>query len=59
MTQQGLLMAKLAYQYDERMSTPLGTPMFIPYLFIPIGFSVLILQFVVEIVKVWRRPAVT
>lgn len=50
MTYQGSKMAWLAFEYNERMSTPLGTPMVIPYLFIPIGFGALALQFVVEII---------
>lgn len=45
MTRNGLNMAINAFRYDQRMSTPLGTPMVIPYLFIPIGFTVLGLQF--------------
>lgn len=51
MTSQGFLMAKMAFQYNERMSTPLGTPLVIPYLFIPIGFGALGLQFLAEILK--------
>lgn len=47
----GWSMAALAFRYDERMSTPLGTPMFIPYLFIPIGFGVLLLQYLVRFRK--------
>ncbi len=50
MTYQGFKMAWLSFEYGERMSTPLGTPIFIPYLFIPIGFGALALQFVVEII---------
>ncbi|MGB3222276.1 MAG: TRAP transporter small permease [Desulforhopalus sp.] len=46
----GFGMAQMAFQYGERMSTALGTPLFIPYLLIPIGFSVLILQFIVSII---------
>lgn len=34
-----------ALQYDERMSTTLGTPMAIPYAFLPLGFGVLGLAF--------------
>jgi len=50
MTWKGWLMAQQAFAYDERMSTSLGTPLGIPYLFLPIGFGALALQFVVEIV---------
>jgi len=56
MTYQGLKMAWLAFEYNERMSTPLGTPIFIPYLFIPIGFGALALQFAAEIFKVLTPP---
>jgi TRAP-type C4-dicarboxylate transport system permease small subunit len=39
------LMSLQAVQYGERMSTTLGTPMAIPYLFLPVGFGVLGLAF--------------
>jgi len=45
MTYNGLNMAFHAFKYDQRMSTPLGTPMFVPYLFIPLGFIALGLSF--------------
>lgn len=45
MVWKGFSMAMHAYQYGERMSTPLGTPMVIPYLFIPVGFCMLGLQY--------------
>lgn len=41
----GALMAMQAWQHNDRMSTSLGTPMFIPYLFIPLGFFLLALQY--------------
>ncbi len=41
----GALMALQAWQHNDRMSTSLGTPMFIPYLFIPLGFFLLALQY--------------
>ena len=49
MTYKGFQMAHMAFQYDERMSTALGTPMVIPYSFIPIGFSVLGLYYLVSL----------
>ena len=49
MTYYGLNMAIQAFTYDQRMSTPLGTPMVIPYLFIPLGFASLGLQFLVRL----------
>ena len=49
MTWKGWAMAMQAFRYHERMSTALGTPMVIPYLFIPIGFAVLGLQYVVKL----------
>lgn len=42
-----------ALQYDERMSTTLGTPMAIPYALLPVGFAVLALAFLVHL----RQPA--
>jgi TRAP-type C4-dicarboxylate transport system permease small subunit len=47
MAWKGSVMAWQAWQHNDRMSTSLGTPMFIPYLFLPIGFLVLCLQYVV------------
>lgn len=41
MTWKGLTMAWAAYQHNDRMSTSLGTPLVIPYLFIPLGFGLL------------------
>lgn len=41
----GALMTVQAWQHNDRMSTSLGTPMFIPYLFIPLGFFLLALQY--------------
>lgn len=46
----GWSIAYQAYLYGERMSTPLGTPMAIPYAFIPIGFGVLGLQYLASLV---------
>jgi TRAP-type C4-dicarboxylate transport system permease small subunit len=40
-------MAWQAWQHNDRMSTSLGTPMFIPYLFLPLGFTILGLQYAV------------
>lgn len=45
LTWRGVLMAHDAYSYGERVSSSFGTPMWIPYGFIPLGFSVLGLQF--------------
>lgn len=50
MTRNGLNMAINAYTYDQRMSTPLGTPMVIPYLFIPFAFAALGLQFLARLI---------
>ena len=48
MVWKGFQMAMQAFRYNERLSTSLGTPLVIPYLFIPIGFGVLGLQFLVK-----------
>ncbi len=49
MTWKGWTIAMQALQYHERMSTPLGTPMVIPYMFIPIGFAVLGLEYILKL----------
>jgi TRAP-type C4-dicarboxylate transport system permease small subunit len=38
-------MAWTAWLHNDRMSTSLGTPMVIPYIFLPIGFFLLALQY--------------
>jgi TRAP-type C4-dicarboxylate transport system permease small subunit len=48
------LMTLQALRYDERMSTTLGTPLAIPYLFLPLGFGVLGLTF---LVRLWQPVA--
>ncbi len=45
----GTAMALLAFEHNDRMSTSLGTPMFIPYMILPVGFFLLALQFAVLI----------
>ncbi len=45
MAWKGSVMTWQAWQHNDRMSTSLGTPMFIPYLFLPIGFILLGLQY--------------
>jgi TRAP-type C4-dicarboxylate transport system permease small subunit len=49
MVWKGTQMSLDALRYDERMSTPLGTPMVIPYLFLPTGFAVLALAFLARL----------
>ena len=49
MTWQGWDMAWKAWQFNERMSTSLGTPMCIPYFFIPLGFGVLGLEYLIKL----------
>jgi TRAP-type C4-dicarboxylate transport system permease small subunit len=44
MTWKGSLMAWQAWISNDRMSTSLGTPMVIPYLFLPAGFGLFFLQ---------------
>lgn len=41
----GADMAWKAWEHNDRMSTSLGTPMVIPYLFLPIGFGLMGLQY--------------
>lgn len=51
MVWKGGQMSLQALQYDERMSTPLGTPMAVPYLFLPLGFGVLGLAFLARLLR--------
>lgn len=57
MTWKGAEMAWAALKYDERMSSPLGTPMAIPYSLIPIGFAVLFLQYLLRLFNSWERKS--
>ncbi len=45
MVWKGADMAWKAFLHNDRMSTSLGTPMVIPYLFLPIGFGLLGVQY--------------
>lgn len=45
----GFLMAHDAFSFGERVSSSFGTPMWIPYSLIPIGFGALGLQFSLEL----------
>ena len=47
MAWKGADMAYKAWVHNDRMSTSLGTPMVIPYLFLPIGFALLGLQYAI------------
>ena len=53
MAWKGSVMTWQAWQHNDRMSTSLGTPMFIPYLFLPIGFMLLGLQYVILLKLGW------
>ncbi len=46
MVWKGMDMAYVAWLHNDRMSTSLGTPLVIPYLFLPIGFFLLGLQYI-------------
>lgn len=45
----GFLMAHDAFSFGERVSSSFGTPMWMPYSLIPIGFGALGLQFLLEL----------
>lgn len=45
MTWKGWTLAWQAWQHNDRMSTSLGTPMVIPYLFLPVGFGLMSFYF--------------
>jgi TRAP-type C4-dicarboxylate transport system permease small subunit len=51
MTWKGFEMAWAALKYDERMSSPLGTPMVIPYMLIPVGFGVMAFYYLLSLFK--------
>jgi TRAP-type C4-dicarboxylate transport system permease small subunit len=55
MAWKGAVMALHAWQHNDRMSTSLGTPMVIPYLFLPIGFALLGLQYLTFIKKKGKK----
>lgn len=48
MVWRGGLMAMQAFEYGERVSSSLGTPMVYPYAMMPIGFAALGLQFLID-----------
>ncbi len=48
MTWKGALMTWQAWQHNDRMSTSLGTPMVIPYLFLPVGFGLMSIYFLLS-----------
>lgn len=51
----GGIMAVQALEHGERVSSSLGTPMVYPYALLPIGFTVLGLQFVIDALTSIRR----
>ena len=51
----GSVMTMQAWQHHDRMSTSLGTPMFIPYLFLPLGFLLLAFQYALLVRSYPRR----
>jgi len=57
LTWRGALMAAQAYEYGERVSSALGTPMVIPYALMPIGFAALGLQFLIDTLASVTRGA--
>jgi TRAP-type C4-dicarboxylate transport system permease small subunit len=56
MTWKGADMAWKAYLHNDRMSTSLGTPMVIPYLFLPVGFALLALQYASILAGTLTKP---
>ncbi|GHC23197.1 TRAP transporter small permease [Aidingimonas halophila] len=52
MAWRGGIMMLQAFEYNERVSSSLGTPIGIPYAMLPIGFGLLGLQFALD---VWRE----
>lgn len=58
MAWRGGLMTMQAFEYGERVSSSLGTPLVLPYAMLPIGFGALAIQFLVDVVNAWRKPIV-
>ncbi len=58
MVWKGWVMAVHAFEHGERMSTAIGTPFVVPYMFIPIGFGVMGLQYVLRLVRAFTGAAV-
>ncbi|MFV0301856.1 MAG: TRAP transporter small permease [Paracoccus sp. (in: a-proteobacteria)] len=56
LTWRGFLMAHDAWSFGERVSSSFGTPMWIPYGLIPLGFGALGLQFLLQAILP-PRPA--
>lgn len=56
MTWKGALMTWQAWQHNDRMSTSLGTPMVIPYLFMPVGFGLMTLYFLFSMAREMQSP---
>jgi TRAP-type C4-dicarboxylate transport system permease small subunit len=54
MAWKGALVAFQAWQHNDRMSTSLGTPLVIPYLFLPVGFGLLGLHCLTRLVSATR-----
>ncbi|WP_163576276.1 TRAP transporter small permease [Halomonas faecis] len=55
----GGIMALQAFEYGERVSSSLGTPMVYPYALLPIGFAALGLQFLIDALAAVPRLAGT
>ncbi len=58
MTWRGFLMAYQAWEYGERVSSSFGTPMVYPYAMLPIGFGLLTIRFLINIMDAitGRKP---
>lgn len=57
MAWRGGLLAWQAFEHEERVSSALGTPMFLPYAMLPIGFGALAIQFALETARAFSgRP---
>lgn len=51
----GGIMTMQAFEYSERVSSSLGTPMVYPYALLPIGFAALGLQFLIDAARAAQR----
>ncbi|MCX5733581.1 MAG: TRAP transporter small permease [candidate division NC10 bacterium] len=57
LTWKGFSMAWTAWQHNDRMSTSLGTPLWIPYLLLPVGFGLLGLTYAARLARGLSRRA--
>lgn len=56
MAWRGLLITLQAWEYGERVSSSFGTPMVYPYALLPVGFTLLAIQFLFDALAAGQAP---